>query len=122
MDRPMLNFYAYLSARWQVRKARYKNIPIEIYYDPKHPYNVQRMIEGVQKSLAYYEANFSPYQHHQVRIIEFPATRDLRSRSPTPFPTPNRSASLPICATRTISTTCSMSPRMKWRINGGRIR
>ncbi|WDI95028.1 M1 family aminopeptidase [Xanthomonas campestris] len=72
MDRPMLNFYAYLSARWQVRKARYKNIPIEIYYDPKHPYNVQRMTESVQKSLAYYEANFSPYQHHQVRIIEFP--------------------------------------------------
>ncbi|MCE4281627.1 ABC transporter permease subunit [Xanthomonas hortorum pv. vitians] len=72
MDRPMLNFYAYLSARWEVRKARYKNIPIEIYYDPKHPYNVQRMIESVQKSLAYYEADFSPYQHHQVRIIEFP--------------------------------------------------
>ncbi len=50
----------------------YKNIPIEIYYDPKHPYNVDRMIESVQKSLAYYEANFSPYQHKQVRIIEFP--------------------------------------------------
>lgn len=72
MDRPMLNFYAYLSARWAVKKATYKDIPIEIYYDPKHPYNVDRMIEGVQKSLAYYEANFSPYQHRQVRIIEFP--------------------------------------------------
>ena len=72
MDRPMLNFYAYLSARWAVKKAAYKDIPIEIYYDPKHPYNVERMIEGVQKSLAYYEANFSPYQHRQVRILEFP--------------------------------------------------
>ncbi len=72
MDRPMLNFYAYLSARWAVKKAAYKDIPIEVYYDPKHPYNVDRMIEGVQKSLAYYEANFSPYQHRQVRIIEFP--------------------------------------------------
>ncbi|MGR4894617.1 M1 family aminopeptidase [Stenotrophomonas sp. LARHCG68] len=72
MDRPMLNFYAYLSARWAVRKAAYKDIPIEIYYDPKHPYNVDRMIEGVQKSLAYYEANFSPYQHKQFRVIEFP--------------------------------------------------
>ena len=72
MDRPMLNFYAYLSARWEIRKGMYKNIPIEIYYDPKHPYNVDRMIESVQKSLAYYEANFSPYQHKQVRIIEFP--------------------------------------------------
>ena len=72
MDRPMLNFYAYLSARWTVKKAAYKDIPIEVYYDPKHPYNVDRMIEAVQKSLAYYEANFSPYQHRQVRIIEFP--------------------------------------------------
>lgn len=72
MDRPMLNFYAYLSARWQVKKARYKDIPIEIYYDAKHPYNVDRMIEAVQKSLAYYEAHFTPYQHRQVRIIEFP--------------------------------------------------
>lgn len=72
MDRPMLNFYAYLSARWAVKKAAYKDIPIEVYYDPKHPYNVDRMIEAVQKSLAYYEANFSPYQHRQVRIIEFP--------------------------------------------------
>lgn len=72
MDRPMLNFYAYLSARWQVKKGNYKGIPIEIYYDAKHAYNVDRMIEAVQKSLAYYEANLTPYQHRQVRIIEFP--------------------------------------------------
>lgn len=72
MDRPMLNFYAFLSARWQVKKGRYKDIPIEIYYDARHPYNVDRMIESVQKSLAYFEANFTPYQHRQVRIIEFP--------------------------------------------------
>lgn len=72
MDRPMLNFYAYLSARWEVNKSSHNGIPIEIYYDAKHLYNVDRMIEGVQKSLGYYEANFSPYQHKQVRIIEFP--------------------------------------------------
>lgn len=72
MDRPMLNFYSYLSARWQVKKGMYKDIPIEIYYDAKHPYNVDRMIDSVKKSLAYFEANFTPYQHRQVRIIEFP--------------------------------------------------
>ncbi|KGM51907.1 membrane protein [Lysobacter concretionis Ko07 = DSM 16239] len=77
MQRPMLNFHATLSARWQVKKGAYKagtadEIPIEVYYDAKHPYNVDRMIESVQKSLAYYEANFSPYQHQQVRILEFP--------------------------------------------------
>ncbi len=79
MDRPMLNFYAYLSARWQLKKAVYvskvgdkKSIPLEVYFDPKHPYNVDRMIESMQKSLSYYEANFSPYQHSQARIMEFP--------------------------------------------------
>src|SRR4249919_1383579 len=72
MDRPMLDFYSFLSARWQVRKGAYKEIPIEVYYDPKHPYNVERMIQATQKALGYYEVNFTPYQHHQVRILEFP--------------------------------------------------
>jgi ABC-type transport system involved in multi-copper enzyme maturation permease subunit len=73
MDRPMLDFYAFLSARWLVRRDSYQGIPIEVYYDPKHPYNVDRMIYAVKKSLAYYQANFTPYQHRQVRILEFPA-------------------------------------------------
>jgi ABC-2 type transport system permease protein len=72
MDRPMLNFYAYLSARWSVKKAKYNNIDLEVYFDPKHPYNVDRMIDSMQKSLRYFEANFSPYQHKQARVIEFP--------------------------------------------------
>jgi ABC-2 type transport system permease protein len=72
MDRPMLLFYAYLSARWQVRRDSYQGIPIEIYYDEQHPYNVGRMIDSVKKSLAYFQANFTPYQHKQVRILEFP--------------------------------------------------
>ncbi|MFC0679572.1 ABC transporter permease/M1 family aminopeptidase [Lysobacter korlensis] len=77
MDRPMLNFYAYLSARWEVKKAEYNGIPIEVYFDPRHPYNVDRMIDAVKKSLAYYEANFTPYQHRQVRIIEFPGYKSF---------------------------------------------
>ena len=68
----MLNFYAFLAGRWQVRRGAYKGVPIEIYYDPKHAYNVDRMVAAVQRSLAYYETNFTPYQHRQVRIIEFP--------------------------------------------------
>jgi ABC-2 type transport system permease protein len=72
MDRPMLNFFAYLSARWEVRKGEYNGIPIEVYHDPRHAWNVDRMIEATQKSLAYFEDQFTPYQHRQVRILEFP--------------------------------------------------
>lgn len=72
MDRPMMNFFSYLSADWQVKKGEWHGLPIEIYYDHKHAYNVDRMIEATQKSLDYYTANFSAYQHKQVRILEFP--------------------------------------------------
>ena len=72
MDRPMLPFFCYLSARWEVRRGEWNGLPIEVYYDARHPYNVDRMIEASQKSLDYFTANFSPYQHRQVRILEFP--------------------------------------------------
>lgn len=72
MDRPMLAFYCYLSARWEVKRDAWQGVPIEIYYDPQHPYNVDRMIDGTKKSLDYFTKNFSPYQHQQVRILEFP--------------------------------------------------
>jgi hypothetical protein len=78
MDRPMLNFYTYLSARYKtytdkwVDTAGRRTIPITIYYQPGHEYNLKRMAEGAQAALAYCSRNFSPYQHQQLRILEFP--------------------------------------------------
>lgn len=72
MDQKMMPFFAYLSARWQVKKGEWNGIPIEIYHDPKHAYNVDRMIEATRKSLDYFSTEFTPYQHKQVRILEFP--------------------------------------------------
>jgi len=72
MDQKMMPFFAYLSANWQVKKGDWHGIPIEIYHDPKHAYNVDRMIAGTQKSLDYFTTQFTPYQHKQVRILEFP--------------------------------------------------
>jgi ABC-2 type transport system permease protein len=72
MDVPMLPFFSYLSARWEVTRGEWRGLPIEVYHDPKHSKNVARMIESVQDSLDYFSANFSDYQHRQVRIIEFP--------------------------------------------------
>jgi ABC-2 type transport system permease protein len=72
MDRKMMPFFAYLSADWQVKKGDWHGVPIEIYHDRKHGYNVDRMIAATQKSLDYYTTQFTPYQHGQVRILEFP--------------------------------------------------
>ncbi|CAM3930655.1 MULTISPECIES: ABC transporter permease/M1 family aminopeptidase [Flavobacterium] len=74
MDKKMLNFYAFQSAKYEVKKDKWNDVNIEIYYHKGHEYNLDRMIKGVKKSLDYYTENFSPYQHKQVRIIEFPRT------------------------------------------------
>lgn len=72
MDVPMLNFAAWLSARWEVARGEWNGLPIEVYHDPKHAWNVERMIEAAQKSLDYFSTHFTPYQHRQLRILEFP--------------------------------------------------
>jgi ABC-2 type transport system permease protein len=74
MDSKMINFYSFISARFEIEKDYWNDIPIEVYYHKDHKYNVDRMIKGVKRSLDYYTEEFSPYQHKQVRIIEFPRT------------------------------------------------
>ncbi|HUL94757.1 MAG TPA: M1 family aminopeptidase [Usitatibacter sp.] len=90
MDRPILNFYAFLSARYSVKKDVWhpgaENVPIEIYYQPGHEYDLQRMVDGVKDSLDYYTKNFSPYQHHQVRILEFPRYQAFAQSFPNTIP------------------------------------
>jgi ABC-2 type transport system permease protein len=81
MDQKMLNFYAFNSARYEVKRDKWNDINIEIYYRKGHEYNVDRMIKGVKKSLDYYTAEYSPYQHKQVRIIEFPNTMGTFAQS-----------------------------------------
>jgi len=43
-----------------------------VLYDPKHAFNVDRMLDSMQRSLRYYRANFGPYQFDYARILEFP--------------------------------------------------
>jgi ABC-2 type transport system permease protein len=74
MDKPILDFYAFNSARYDVKKEKYKNINLEIYYQKGHEFNLDRMMTALKNSLDYFNENFSPYQHKQVRILEFPKT------------------------------------------------
>jgi ABC-2 type transport system permease protein len=72
MDRPISNFYAIISARYKEYKEKWNDVDITIYHHPWHDFNVKKMAEAVRHSLDYYTKNFSPYQHKQVRILEFP--------------------------------------------------
>lgn len=86
MDAPILNFYSFLSADYAIKRDKWHDVNIEIYYDPKHPYNVDRMIEAIQKSFDYYTVNFGPYQHRQARILEFPGYARFAQSFPNTIP------------------------------------
>lgn len=86
MDAPILGFWAYLSADWEVKRDRWNDVAIEVYYDKKHPYNVDRMISATKKSLEYFSANFGPYQHRQFRILEFPGYAQFAQAFPNTIP------------------------------------
>ncbi|GGF80083.1 ABC transporter permease/M1 family aminopeptidase [Alteromonas lipolytica] len=77
MDSPMVAFYSVLSARHEVKRDEHNGVNIEVYYDPKHAWNVDVMIQSVKDSLDYFAAEFGPYQHKQMRIIEFPGYRSF---------------------------------------------
>ena len=72
MDKPILNFYAFQSARYEVRHDRWQDVSIDVYYHPGHDYNVERMIRGAQAGLDYASSHFGPYQFRELRIVEFP--------------------------------------------------
>jgi aminopeptidase N len=48
-------------------------IAIAVFHHPAHAWNVERMIAAAKAALAYDQANFSPYQFHELKFLEFPA-------------------------------------------------
>jgi ABC-type transport system involved in multi-copper enzyme maturation permease subunit len=77
---PITHHFAYASARYEVARSESNGVAIEVYHHPGHDDNVGRMIDAARKSLAYFTANFGPYQHRRLRIVEFPRyVRDATS-------------------------------------------
>jgi len=86
LDQPSLNFYSFMSARYEVAREKFGEIDIEVYYHPEHKWNVQKMIDSMRKSLDYYTKNFGPYRHKQARIIEFPRYATFAQAFPGTMP------------------------------------
>jgi ABC-2 type transport system permease protein len=86
----VLDFFAYMSGRYAVRKQAYEGvagpISLEVYYDPAHAFNVDEMLSASREGLDYFEKNFSPYQFNQYRIFEFPRYRTFAQSFPNTVP------------------------------------
>ena len=84
------DFYAYLSGRFSVRKETYSGpngpVKLEVYYDPAHTFDIDRMLEASRAGLDYFQKSFSPYQFTQYRIMEFPRYRSFAQSFPNTVP------------------------------------
>ena len=58
LDHYSLNFYSFISARYEVARSDWNGIKIEVYYLKEHPWNVPKMLNSVKKSFTYYTAEF----------------------------------------------------------------
>ncbi|MCQ8185285.1 ABC transporter permease/M1 family aminopeptidase [Parvularcula maris] len=77
-DTPIQNFYSIQSARYEVAEDVWEapegqeDVKLQVFYDQKHPYNVERMIEAMRLSFDKFTDVFTPFQYRQMRIQEFP--------------------------------------------------
>jgi hypothetical protein len=76
-DAPINHFFSIQSARYEVRRDRWHDVDLAVYYHPGHAYNVDRMIAAMKASFEIFTKEFSPFQFHQARILEFPSYADF---------------------------------------------
>ncbi len=86
LDHPSLNFYSFISAKYEVKRDRVDGVDTEVYYHKEHPWNVDRMSEAIGATLRYCNAEFGPYKHKQARIIEFPRVASFAQAFPGTMP------------------------------------
>lgn len=93
MDAPIVKFFNICSGRYAVMRDSFETpapdqkwVSIEIYYHPDHAYNLESMMKGMKHSLEVFTREFGPYQHRQVRFIEFPRYANYAQSFPNTIP------------------------------------
>lgn len=73
-DQQIAPNYSFHSGLFSVQKENWQDVAIEVYYHPSHTYNLTSIVEGVKGALDYNTRYFGPYQHKELRIVEYPRT------------------------------------------------
>jgi ABC-2 type transport system permease protein len=80
------DFFSFISGRFGVKSDQWKNVKLEIYYQPGHEFNLDKMMDASKTGLAYYEKNYGKYQFDQFRVLEFPRYRQFAQSFPNTVP------------------------------------
>jgi ABC-type transport system involved in multi-copper enzyme maturation permease subunit len=82
----MAGIFSVNSARYAVKRDKWRDVNLEIYYHPGHEFDLDRMMQAMKSTLDYCTASFSPFQFKQERIIEFPRYGNFAESFPNTIP------------------------------------
>ena len=77
-DQPV-NFFNIVAGKWEVKRGE----GTAVYYNRKHAYNVDEMIEGLNAARKYYSEWFFPFPWKELKLSEFPALASYAQGFPT---------------------------------------
>lgn len=85
-DTKIADFFSFISGRFAVKRDQWNNVKLEIYYNPGHEYDLEKMMQASRDGLDYYEKSFGPYQFRQFRVLEYPRYRQFAQSFPNTVP------------------------------------
>ena len=96
LDHPSLNFFTFMSGRYEVAREEWNGIKLEVYYLKEQPWNVPRMMNSMKKSLLITSRTSGRISTRKRASSSFPGWPALPRHFPGPCLIPNPSASSPI--------------------------
>jgi len=79
----LINFmFALSSAKYEVKREKYKGIDVSVYYQPGQEYNLKSMFIAVKDALDYGNTNFANYPLKHFTIAEIPQYKGAATAYP----------------------------------------
>jgi hypothetical protein len=85
LNQPALNEVLFISGHYAKATRRHNDVELAVYYHPKHPWNVQRMLDSAAQTLEYAETKLTSYTYPALSIVEIP-DYPFHGVAPTLFP------------------------------------
>ncbi|MCF6404957.1 hypothetical protein L3C95_18800 [Chitinophaga filiformis] len=79
---PVNYMFAISSARYEIKKERYKGVDFSIFFHPGQTANVPVMMRAMRDAIDYCTQHFGPYPHKQLILAEIPQYRGAATAYP----------------------------------------
>ena len=77
------NLFAIQAGEYEVLSDQWRDVDLEVYFHPKHGYNVNELMLALKDSVALFSQEFSPYPFNVLRIVELPGYQKIAQSFPT---------------------------------------